>query len=149
MVKSASFVSGVGKPVVRAPKQNLLSMRGAWGGEKRPDGVQYDTWSRALKFPASDKPIEVADANGRGISKVTWAKVKAGDRLKLTSVSTGGGAIRAHIWSGKKPVADTGYLTNGQSKEFTMPEDGWIALHARSAGNNIPATVSGKLVRLD
>lgn len=149
MVKSASFVSGLGKPVIREPKQNLLSMRGEWGGKKRPDGVVYDSWSRALKFPPSDKPIEVADANGRGISKVTWAKVKPGDRLKLTSVSTGGGAIRAHIWSGNKPVADTGYLKDGESREFTIPDDGWIALHARSAGNNIPATVSGKLVRLN
>jgi hypothetical protein len=149
MVKSASFVSGIGKPVVRPSEQNLLSMRGVWGGKANPDGVQYDTWLQALTFPASEKPVEVSDGNGRGISKVTWAKINAGDRVKLTSISTGGGAIRASVWSGKKPAADTGYLKDGESKEFTMPEGGWIVLYARSGGGNIPATVSGKLVKLN
>lgn len=99
MVKSATFVSGLGAPVQPPANPNLLSMRGDWngnlpqGGHSRDVGVTYDTWQQALVFQPSAAPVTVKESNGVGISKVTWAQMKANDRMKLTATTTGGGDI--------------------------------------------------------
>lgn len=157
------WVSGLPGPVdvpAQVP-QNVLSMRGAWRLETEADhkstnagGAAFDTWSQSLEFPASAEPIKLINSGGRNISKVTWAQLVPGDKVTMTAKATGRAKLRMVVWGWVKGKADpqqthdTGLLGDGQSRTITLPPGWWATFYAESGGGNVPATVSGTLVKV-
>ena len=125
---------------------NLLSMRGGWSQHRGTVRGVYDTASQSLKFPATSTPAIMANGNGRGISIVKWSKPAAGDKLKFTAVTTGGGKLTLEAWCGATMAYSTGALANGETRTFTVPAGAWSVLYATS-GTGGPSSVSGTLVR--
>lgn len=149
LVNATNFIGGDGKTIVRDTNPNLMSMRGIWTvvtGTAATKPV-YDTWKQALVFQATDNIVEVVDGNNRGITKVSWARLKAGDKLKFTSITTGGGKLGVQIWVNDKCVANTKYYSDKEVCEVDMVSGMWFVFYARSAGGGVPATVSATLTK--
>jgi hypothetical protein len=149
MVESVEgYVDGNGIVLPKEINQNVLSMRGPWTHQKGTVKAEYDTWTQCVKFPASNDVTTSYDSNGRGISKVTWAKIVPGDTVKLTSIATGGAKLLLQVWSGSAMAFQVGPLANGESKTFKIPTGAWYVLYLYSGGKGVESTVAGTLVKV-
>ena len=147
VVAAESWLDGAGRPMALEKNMNLLSMRGGWSQHKGSVRGVYDTASQSLKFPSTLTPATMANGNGRGISIVKWSKPAAGDRLKFTAVTTGGGKLTLEAWSGATMAYSTGALANGETRTFTVPAGAWWVLYATSGAGG-PSSVSGTLLKV-
>lgn len=147
MVEVTSFVGGDGKPVIRDPNPNLLSMRGIWtlNAGSGPERPYYSTHQQCLVFPPSTKPVEVLDGNNRGVSKVTWARIKAGDKLRFTADTTNDAKFGIQVWVNDKCVMNTKYFSNGESHDLDMVSGMWFVFYGKTIGNGKESLVSATL----
>jgi hypothetical protein len=154
----AGSINGVEAPVPPKVAQNVLSMRGPWRLESETDyrsvnagGAFYDTWEQCLKFPASKTPIKLINSGSRGISKVTWAELKSGDKVELKVTATGGAKVCLSVWGWVKgknqEVVNTGKLGNGQTSTFVLPDGWWSTFYAESGAEGIESTVFATLIK--
>jgi len=121
VVWGESWVGGDGKPVANREKPGVLSMRGAWqlqGGGVGPGG--FDTWQQALIFPYTEKKLSQINYS-TGASHVSWSALKTGDRMRFTSVASGGATIRLQVRVGTALYFDSSNLGDGSSVAFTWP----------------------------
>jgi len=157
MVTSAkSWVDASGQPFIPEKNLNVLSMRGPWGIKRNnvwnktdPLLGKFDTWKQAVVFGPTTTPIVQSNPTGRSFSQVTWAKPKAGEKFKLTAVTTGGGKLRVIMYDQQwKTKIDTYDMNNGQSTTFVWPTGQlYFSVYATS-GVGKSSSVSGTLVRV-
>lgn len=137
MVSAEGWISGWGTSMSNSTAPNLLSMRGAWvnqGTTVQGPGA-FDTWQQAVVFPVSAKKLSQVNYS-TGLSKVSWAKVAPGTRMRFTSMTTGGASVRLQVRINNVVEFDTGYLLNGVSATFAWPKNA-------SAANVVVLSESG------
>lgn len=116
-----SWVDGDGNSFENTDRAGVLSMRGEWqvqGGGSGPGG--FDTWQQALTFPYTEKKLSRVNYS-TGASHVSWSALKAGEKMRFTSVASGGATIRLQVKVGTALYFDSQYLGNGSSVTFTWP----------------------------
>lgn len=127
---------------------NMLSMRGAWQVSSGTVKGIYNSWTQALEFPVLATAASQSNSNGRGLSKVSWAKPLVDDYLRFTSIATGGATLRMIAYGSTGVVFDSGNLNNGEFRDFKWPLGGWIALYARNGTLGVPSSVKGALIKI-
>ena len=117
------WVDGDGNSFDDPQKLGVLSMRGDWqkigGGGNGPGS--YDTWQQALVFPYTEKKLSQINYS-TGASHVSWSTLKRGDKMRFTSVASGGATIRLQVRVGTALYYDSGFLGNGSSTTFGWPD---------------------------
>jgi len=144
---ASSTVAGLTPPA----NLNLLSMRGPWQLSAGAALGTFNSWTQAIEFPASSVRVSQSNSNGRGLSKLSWAKPVVGGKLRMTAIATGGASLRVVVYSGSVVSFDSGNLGNGGFCDFTWPANGWITLYAASAiygkpTSGLPSSVRATLV---
>jgi len=157
MVTSVKYyIDANGTPFTPEKNLNILSMRGPWCVYQRatcvakdPSAGKFDTWKQAIVFGQTTTNIVQSNSSGRPISQVVWAKPKAGDKYKLTAVTTGGGKLRLILKDKKYSTrVDTYDLADGQSRTFVWPADDVISNVVVTSGVGASSTISGTLLRI-
>jgi hypothetical protein len=152
-----SWVDASGQPFIPEKNLNVLSMRGPWGIKRNnvwskndPMLGKFDTWKQAVVFGPTTTPIVQSNLTGRSFSQVTWAKPKAGEKFKLTAVTTGGGKLRVIMYDQQwKTKIDTYDMANGQSTTFVWPTGQLYFIVQVTSGVGKSSSVSGTLVRVN
>ncbi len=153
----SGYIDGEGKPFIPEKKLNILSMRGPWCVYQRascvakdPTAGKFDTMKQAVVFGPTTTNVVQSNPSGRSISQVAWAKPKAGERYKLTAITTGGGKLRLIIKNKQYSTrVDTYDLADGQSRTFVWPADDVISNVVVTSGVGASSKVSGTLVRVN
>lgn len=124
MVGAKSYVDGNGNALGGIIAGNLLSMRGAWvnQGTTVAGAGAFDTWQQAVVFPSTTKKFSQVNYS-TGLSKVSWANVSPGTRMRFTAMTTGGASVRLQVRINNVVEFDTGYLLNGVSSTFNWPRN--------------------------
>jgi hypothetical protein len=124
VVGAQRWVDGNGANLGGINRGNLLSMRGAWvnPGTTVAGPGAFDTWQQAVVFPYTTKKLSQINYS-TGLSKVSWAQVTPGTRLRFTAETTGGASVRLQVRINNVVEFDTGYLLNGVSSAFTWPKN--------------------------
>lgn len=151
-----SWVDGFGKPFTPEKNLNILSMRGSWSMKRGntwdfsdPMIGKYNTWKQAIVFGPTTTPLVQSINSGRAISQVHWAKPKAGERFKLTAITTGGGKLRLIIYDKQwKTRVDTYNIENGQSISFEWPAGELFINLTATSGVGKGSSVGGTLLRV-
>lgn len=152
----SGYTDADGKPFTPEKKLNILSLRGPWCVyqratcvSKQPSAGKYDTMKQAVVFGPTTTNVVQSNPSGRSISQVSWAKPKAGEKYKLTAVTTGGGKLRLIIKDKRYSTrVDTYDLANGQSRSFVWPADDVLPNVVATSGVGASSTVSGTLIRV-
>ena len=117
-----SWVDGDGNSFENPEKPGVLSMRGEWqvqGGGAGPGA--FDTWQQALIFPYTEKKLSQINYS-TGASHVSWSALKRGEKMRFTSVASGGATIRLQVKVGNALYFDSSNLGNGSSASFAWPD---------------------------
>jgi hypothetical protein len=151
-----SWIDASGRAFIPEKNLNILSMRGPWGVKRgtvwdKADPLvgKFNTWKQAVVFGPTTSRISQSNPSGRSISQISWAKPIAGEKFKLTAITTGGGQLRLIMYDQQwKTRVDTYDLANGQSASFVWPAgELYFSLYATS-GIGPSSSVSGTLLRV-
>lgn len=123
LVSADSWIDGNGKTIVKQEAPPLLSMRGAWmePASYSVGAGAFDTWEQAIVFPYTSKKLSNVNYS-TGVSKVSWAALKAGARVRFQAETTGMATIRLQVRVNNVIKLDTGFLQNGSTKELSWPD---------------------------
>lgn len=153
IVSAPKWLDGYGNTLNTDDQTTLLSMRGTWvvqGASVAGPGA-FDTWQQSVAFPSTTKKLSQVNFS-TGLSKVSWAKVAPGSRLRFTSRTTGGASTRLQIRVAGVQVFDSGYLLNGNTATFNWPTaaSSQISVAVLSeSGINRASTARGVLTPVD
>lgn len=148
MTSAQGWIDGNGVAMSTNPQGNLLSMRGAWvnQGTTTAGPGAFDTWQQAVVFPVSAKKLSQVNYS-TGLSKVSWAAVAPGTRMRFTAMTTGGASVRLQVRVNNVVEFDSGYLLNGVSTTFAWPRNASAAgvVVLAESGLNKASTARGVL----
>ena len=96
----------------KAPKINILSMRGPCYKQSGTAVATYNTDNQQLEFAAGGTEATYVNANNTGMTKVTWAMPVAGSTIKLSSLTSGGASLRVQVRYNGVLVFDSSHLAN-------------------------------------
>lgn len=122
MVKSDGWIDGNGVTMTKQEAPAILSMRGAWmlPASNTVGKGAFNTWDQSIVFPYTTKKLNHVNYS-TGVSKVSWAALKAGTRVRFKADTSGGATIRMQVRVNNVITLDTGYLHHGTSSMLTWP----------------------------
>lgn len=131
---------------------NLLSMRGPWlNMSGQSVSGKFDSWQQAVVFPPPEGyPITMINYTPNNIGRTTWGKALPGKKYRLTAKAEGGARFRLVLKNCDNTTqsVDTGFLTNGKSKEFVWPVSICNRQFIVVSGFPSASKISGQLVEV-
>lgn len=116
---------------------NLLSLRGPWKPRSGTETAIYDMYKDSLEFPATKNVIIMENFESLGLSKVEWAALKSGDRVRFYVESEAGGLGRIQVFRGDgRMMFDGPVLFHKEGCEFTVPWGMTFKLFASNQKSN-------------
>ena len=143
------WVDATGTVFAPETNLNLLSMRGYWYTDVGPSGGTFDSWQRAVVFPANGKATSQINNGGRSVPSFMAATPAAGTRFRIRASATGGATMRLTI-SKMGPSFDSGVMRDGDEIVLTWPSGATGAVPSLrvSSGPQGGGRISATMVQL-